>query len=197
MIAIIGGAFNPPTNSHINLSKHILKNLDVTKVIYVPVGDSYNKKELICAKHRIKMLELATKNIKNVEISQIETKSKYVMRTIETLEEIQKKYPNEIIAFVMGADKLIEISKWKRNEELLYNFKFIVFNRNSYDINDIFLKNKKLNKYKENFIIVNNYIDNISSTLIRNNIKNNKSITGIVDLFVENYILENNLYKNN
>lgn len=195
MIAVIGGSFNPPTISHINLSKYILKNLDISKVIYVPVGDQYRKKGLINSSLRIDMLNLALQNEKNIEVSDIETTGDNVWRTVETLEEIQKQYPNEQIAFVMGADKLIQIHKWKRNEDLLSNFKFIVFNRGNYNVENIISINKKLNKYKNNFIIVNNENDNISSTLVRNNIKENKSISGLVNPLVEDFISKNNLYR--
>ncbi len=60
-IGFFGGCFNPPTNAHINLAKKALKECNLDKVIFVPVGDFYDKKELELAKHRYNMLEIACK----------------------------------------------------------------------------------------------------------------------------------------
>lgn len=63
-IGFFGGCFNPPTNAHINLAKKVLKECKLDKVVFVPVGDFYDKKELVPAKHRYNMLKIAFKRIK-------------------------------------------------------------------------------------------------------------------------------------
>lgn len=63
-IGFFGGCFNPPTNAHIYLAKKVLKECKLDKVIFVPVGDFYNKKELISAEHRYNMLKISCKRTK-------------------------------------------------------------------------------------------------------------------------------------
>lgn len=60
-IGFFGGCFNPPTNAHINLAKKALKECNLDKVIFVPIGNFYEKKELISGEHRYNMLKVACK----------------------------------------------------------------------------------------------------------------------------------------
>ncbi len=63
-IGFFGGCFNPPTNAHINLAKKALKECNLDKVIFVTVGDFYDKKELVPGKDRYNMLKIACKRAK-------------------------------------------------------------------------------------------------------------------------------------
>ncbi len=60
-IGFFGGCFNPPTNAHVNLAKKVLDECNLNRVVFVPVGDFYGKKELAPEKHRYNMLKIACK----------------------------------------------------------------------------------------------------------------------------------------
>lgn len=112
-IVIFGGSFNPPLNSHFSIAQEVLNQYEqVEKVVFVPVNDKYPKKELIENRHRYNMLKLVTEKNINFTISDIEISKEKSIPTIDTLEEIQKQYPNKEIWFLMGSDNLETLHTW-------------------------------------------------------------------------------------
>ncbi len=65
-IGFFGGSFNPPTNAHINLAKRALEECELDKVIFVPIGDFYEKAGLVSGKHRYNMLKIACERYKEL-----------------------------------------------------------------------------------------------------------------------------------
>ena len=153
MIVVYGGSFNPPTKAHIEIANKVLNFNYINKLIFLPVGNFYNKKDLIDIKHRINMIEGIFYEHKNVVISDLEEKYNKPLKTIESLKLIKEEYPNEEIAFIMGADNLIDIKSWYMYEDMIKEFKFIVFNRDDSNILDFINNDKVLNRYKDKFII--------------------------------------------
>ena len=101
-IVMFGGAFNPPLNSHFSLAEQIVnENKQVEKVIFVPVNSLYEKVELISNKHRYQMLKMVCDKNEKFEVSTIEMDSPRPLYTIETLQELQKQYPEYEIAFMI------------------------------------------------------------------------------------------------
>ncbi len=190
-IGFFGGAFNPPTNAHINLAKKAIKNCNLDKVIFVPMNDFYEKKELVKAKDRYNMLQIACKASMNkkLEVSNIEIKENRKLTTISAFRLIEKVYKESENYFIIGADNFINILNWKESEELLKKYKYIVFERNEINLKDFIDKN--LGKYKENIkIISNEEYKNISSSIFRNK----KERDNILCEEVHQYIIENKLY---
>ena len=86
MNIVFGGSFNPPTIAHKEIIK-TLCSLNYEKVIIVPNGNKYNLKEMVSYNHREKMLEIMTKDLKNIEISNIEEHNHF-KGTVETLRNL-------------------------------------------------------------------------------------------------------------
>jgi len=192
IIAVFGGSFNPPTKAHIDLAKQILDKIDsVEKVIFVPVSTKYNKNGLAPDEVRYNMLQKICNNYKNIEVSSIELDTTRQLYTIETLKIIQKQYPNNEICFVIGTDNLKELESWYTSDILLDNFKVIVLERDEDSIDNIIKNDEFLNKYKNSFIKLKN-IEKIelSSSYIRELIKNKKSIKGLVPEEIEKTVIE-------
>ena len=102
IIAVFGGAFNPPTVAHIELAKQILNGIEnVEKVIFVPVSTKYNKKELASDEDRYQMLKAICDKEKGLEVSRIELDSDRQLYTIETLEKMKEANSNNDICFVI------------------------------------------------------------------------------------------------
>lgn len=197
IIAIFGGSFNPPINSHIYLAKQIIdKCSKIEKLVFVPVSTKYQKQELIEDKHRYNMLEIICKKEEKLEVSDIELKSERQLYTIETLDFFKQKYKENDIYFVMGTDNLKEIETWKEWERLLTEYKIIVLERENDNLESIIQNNKLLTKYKESLIKING-ISKIflSSTMIRNKIKNGEDTEEFIDKEVFEYIKQNKLYR--
>ena len=191
-IGILGGSFNPPHKMHFKMGLDLINKDYVDKIIYVPTGSKYKyKNNLIADNHRFKMLELMIKNDFRFEVSDYELKD-YVVYTCDTLKYFKEKYPNDEIYFVCGADNLSYVDEWKNGIFLLENYKFLVIKRCTDDIDEIL---KRFDKYKDNIIVSDVEPDSLSSTEIRNRIKNNEDILELLDKEVYEYINKNNLYE--
>jgi len=188
-IGFFGGCFNPPTIAHIALANKVLIETNLDKVIFVPVGDFYKKKELTSAKERYNMLKLVCDDLKNIEVSDIELDIKETLYAIDAFKLIEEKYRNDEIYFIMGADNFINLTKWKAGKELIEKYKYIVLERDNIDIEEYVTNNLK--EYKNKIKIVKNeeYGD-FSSSMFREN-----NDFSIVPNNVLKYIKENNLYK--
>ena len=150
---------------------------------------------LIIDKYSVYSMETAmemSKNISKFADSDYELKD-YVVYTCDTLEYFKNKYPNDEIYFVCGADNLSYVDEWKNGFILLENYKFLVIRRNTDNIDKIL---KRYKKYCDNIILSDISMNSLSSTEIREKIKNKESIDGVVDSNVSHYISEKGLYLN-
>ena len=130
LLAIFGGSFNPPLNSHFSLAQQIVNEYEnIEKVLFVPVNSKYQKKGLLENEHRYNMLKLVCDKNTDFLVSDIEIKQDRQLYTIETLVLLQKEYPDNKICFTIGTDNLKEISKWWCAKELVSTYKILVLER--------------------------------------------------------------------
>lgn len=197
-IAIFGGSFNPPLNSHLELAKQILENLNyIEKIIYVPVSTKYNRKSnLIEDSHRYNMLKIMCEDEKNLEVSDIELTYKRQLYTIETLDIFKSKYQKYDIYFIMGTDNLKDLHTWKEPERILRDYKIIALKRGEDKLEEIIENDELLKKNKSSIIEVKKIKPiKISSTIIRKKIKNGENVEEFLKNGVLGYIFKNELYK--
>lgn len=196
-IVMYGGSFNPPLNSHFLLAEQLINEYtQIEKVLFIPVNSKYQKSELIENEHRYKMLELVCEKNEKFDVSRIEIDSDRPLYTIETLKILQKDYSDNEIAFIIGSDNLKTLEKWKCPDELTRNFKIYVLERDKDNVEEIIESNEFLKQNKQAFIKAkNNITSNLSSTYVRDRIKNGKSIRYLTQDEIIKYIYENKLYK--
>ena len=199
IIAIFGGSFNPPLNSHFSLAEQMVNEYkEIEKVVFVPVSSNYAKKGLAENEHRYNMLKMACVKNDDFEVSDIELLQDRQLHTLETLELLKKEYPNNTLYFTIGTDNLKELSTWWTAEELVSKYKIFVIERDEDIMNDIIENDEFLKRNQASFIKVKENIrSNISSTFVRDKIKQGKSIRYLTPDEVYYYIKENNLYNNN
>lgn len=197
VIVVFGGSFNPPLNSHFSLSEQIINEYEeVEKIIFVPVNEKYYKQDLIENQHRYNMLKKVCNKNENFLVSDIEIKAERPLYTIETLKQIQNQYSNHKIWFTIGTDNLKQLSSWEKAEELVFNFKILVLERDQDSMEEIIKNDKFLNENKNSFIKVKNNIrSNLSSSFVREKIKRGKSIRYLTPDEIYDYIKENHLFK--
>ena len=185
-IAIYGGSFNPMHIGHEKIVDYVLKNLDMDKIIIIPVGiPSHRENNLEQSDTRLKICKEIFKNNKKVEVSDIEIKSERKSYTYDTLLKLIEIYGKDNEFFeIIGEDSLKNLKTWRNYKELLNLCKFIVFKRK--DDKNIEIDNEFLNN--KNIIILENEYYNISSTEIRNKVKNKKDISGLVNKKVKKLI---------
>ncbi len=196
IIAIFGGSFNPPINSHVFLAKQIIENLnDIEKIIFVPVSIKYRKQNLIEDEHRLNMLKIICDKEEKMEVSDVEIKSEKQLYTIQTLNYFKTLYKNNQIYFIMGTDNLKELETWKEPNKILKKYKIIVLERGEDNLEEIIESSKLLRKNRKSIIKIKelNKIY-LSSTMIREKIKNGENIEEFIDEDILNYIKNNELY---
>lgn len=171
-IGFFGGCFNPVTVAHIKLIEDVIERYKLDKVYFVPMGDNYQKAELIDLKYRKEMIELATKNHKKMDILNILTDKKERTHAIDTFKVIDEMFKDVKKFFIMGSDNYKNMKNWKNSDELLNNYSYIILDRNS-----------------------ESETKNISSSLVRKKVKSEESIEKLVPDMVKDYIIKNKLYK--
>ena len=195
-IGFFGGSFNPPTNAHINLAKQIIEECSLDKLIFVPIGDFYKKQNLIEFTHRYNMLKLVCDLSEKLEVSDIEDNQLTKLHAIDTFEIIKKQYANDNLYFIMGSDNLEKIISWKDYINLITKYNYIIIERNKGDFKHILKENRLINDYIYNYtVIYNNKYQGISSSVVREKIKNCEDISKLIPKEIEKYILQNNLYQ--
>lgn len=196
ILAIFGGSFNPPLNSHFLLAEQIYNEIEnIEKVIFLPVSSKYEKNDLLSNEHRYNMLKSVIDKNEHFELSDIELKQPRQLNTIETLKLLQKEYPNNILYFVIGTDNLKELSNWAFPEELVTKFKLLVLERGDDNFEKIIKKDEFLTKHQNSFIsLKENIRTNLSSSFVRQKLKEGKSVKYLIPEEVLQYIKDNNLY---
>ena len=196
IIALFCGSFNPPLFSHFSLAEQLLNsNKNIEKIIFIPVSNKYNKEGLISDMHRFNMLNLVCENNPKFEVSNIEFNSPRQPFTFETLQAMQKIYPEHELRLIIGTDNLKELETWYEIEQLLSSFNVYVLARDEDNIEEIISGHALLSKYSSSFVKSNISIrTNLSSSFIRNEIKNNNNVRYLLPNEVIEYIKKNNLY---
>ena len=187
MNIVYGGSFNPPTMAHLNIIKKLLDTFNGSSIIILPVGDDYNKSNLVDFNHRSQMISLMIKPFhKSVSISDLE-QQKGFRGTIGALNELSKSYNN--LHFVIGSDHLNSLKTWIDYKELLKSYPLIVMNRNHYMTIDEAEKLFQMIDHEFKFI---EFDMEISSTEIRQNVEQHKHS---LNKEVYEYIKKHKLYE--
>jgi len=207
-ILLFGGTFNPIHNGHLIMAQEACKQLDIDKIIFIPSFIPPVKKNHISFVHRFNMTKLAIEGINCFEISDIESKKEGTSYTIDTVRYFYKKSivnkEHTCIRWLIGADTIPELKNWYKINELIEECNFIIAERNNSPKENPVTSCKKVLKEigikKDYFTLYFTFFHNptieISSTMIREKIKNNNSIKFLVPEKVEKYIYDNQLYKN-
>lgn len=197
-IGILGGTFNPIHLAHLLMAEYALEAAKLDKVIIMPSGISYLKRDrkVLPASDRLKMVELSIRNNPNLIASDLEIKREGNTYTYETLKELKSIYPDIIFYFIVGADCLFTIENWVEPKQIFENCILLAAGRNSASNESMLAKKQELeDKFDAHIVLMDFPQINISSTKIREKIKDGKSIRYMVTDEVRDYICNNQLFK--
>ena len=189
-IGLYFGTFNPIHVGHLIIANHLAEHSDLQQIwlIVTPHNPLKDKNSLLDDYQRLHLVHLATEDYVKIKPSDFEFKLSQPNYTINTLSHLQDKYPEHEFSLIMGEDNLKNLHKWKNYESILENHTIYVYPRISSDIENLALNNHK-NIHKINAPIVE-----ISSTFIRENIKNKKNVQPLLPAKVWEYIDKSGFY---
>lgn len=193
----LGGSFNPITKAHLQMALDSLTIMKLDKVIFVPMGNCYQKKELLDEKERYAMIQLAISDYPFLEVSDIEFDQTQNLDTMDAFELLEKEYPNVEHYYIMGADNLDKMPTWRKAEQLIQHYQYIVIERENYQLEKILSKYELFKGYSQHFTkIENKEYHAISASAIRRKIKlaDDTYLKEVLDEKVYKYIREKRLY---
>ncbi|KAL3838066.1 hypothetical protein ACJIZ3_022657 [Penstemon smallii] len=213
VVLVSTGSFNPPTFMHLRcfeLARDALNSQGFCVIggYMSPVNDSYKKKGLLHAEHRIAMCSLACRSSDFVMVDPWEARQSTYQRTLTVLSRVRDSLcksgllTGELLKVVLvcGSDLLESFSIpgfWIREqvESICRDFGLVCIRRGDQDVENIISKDDILKDYKNNIKVVDEVVPNgISSTGLRDCISRGLSVKYLTADEVVNYIKENKLY---
>ncbi len=194
-IGIMGGTFDPIHYGHLLTAQCAAYQYNLKEVVFVPSGSPPHKteKKIVPAQDRYVMALFATMNNPAFKVSRIEIDREGLSYTIDTIREFKRIYSGAEIYFITGSDAILEIFTWKSPEDLLQEAKFIAATRPGFCLSK--LGKKIYDDYRDRIHTLKIPGLAISSTDIRNRVKEGRPIKYQLPIEVENYIRKHNLYK--
>jgi nicotinate-nucleotide adenylyltransferase len=188
-VGLYFGSFNPIHHGHLIIANYILDHTDLDQVWFVvsPQNPLKPSASLLNEYHRLFLVQLAVEGEKNLKASDIEFKLPKPSYTVDTLAYLQEKYPGNQFAIIMGSDSLQNLPKWKNYQWLLQHYPIYVYKRPEHE---------KAPGYPEakHIQIMDAPLLPISSTTIRQNIREGKSIRYLVPDAVREEIEKSGYY---
>ena len=193
-IGLFLGSFNPVHVGHLMVAEMALEkmNLDGVWFIVSPQNPAKQKSgELIDENDRLVMAKIAAAYNDKFHVSDIEFSMPRPSYTNDTLKVIRDKRPNKKFSIICGTDTHAKIPRWRNAQEVIDNHEFILYKRGGYG--DSISKEKGIDK--KTTILTDVPTIEISSTFIRNQIKNDLTLKHFLSENVQQYIKDNQLYK--
>lgn len=194
---IFGGTFDPIHNGHLYIASEALYRLGLDKVIFMPSGNPPHKsnKEITDGSIRYELVKMAIRDKSFFEVSDYEIRKKGLSFTYETMEYLKKNEYNVKLFFITGADCLMDLDLWKNVDRILNACTLVVFGRPGYNKNELLEQKKKIeDRYGKEIIFMDLLLLDISSSNIREDIRNGKVIDYFLPQGVYNSIVELGLY---
>ena len=208
-IGVFGGSFDPIHKGHIESLKSATEKLNLSKVLVIPNKVSPLKNMSVAnSMQKIKMLEIAFKDFKEIEIEDYELEKEGPSFMFETLQYLDKKLvKKKHFLLIIGEDSFQSFHRWKNYQQIIKMTSILVMNRPGLN-NDLTKKAIELHQdYIENTYGDNNFKTGkiyfikikpnpASSTYIRENIDDQSVLAEGLDDDVLKYLQEQKIYNN-
>lgn len=184
-IGILGGTFDPPHHGHLLIANEVLFTLKLDVIWFMPNQEPPHKKKSAFIKNedRLRMIQLAIEGNERFKLQTIELERKGPSFTVDTMKMIKSQYKDDEFFFIIGADMIEYLPKWHHVDELVKLVQFVGVERPKYS---------HVTKYPIVYVDVPGM--EVSSSVIRERLKNGKTVRYLVPDSVIDYIKENHLY---
>lgn len=185
-VGIFGGTFDPPHYGHLLMANEVLHSLDLCEIWFMPnqIPPHKQQEEICPSYHRVNMLQLATDGNCAFRVETIELERPGPSYTYDTMVLLKERYPNTQFYFIIGADMIEFLPKWYKIDELIRLVQFVGVKRPGFSVNT---------PYSILEVEVPQF--DVSSTMIRQRVKEGNSIHYLLPDTVIQYIKENHLYE--
>lgn len=190
-VGLYFGTFNPIHIGHIIIANYMVEfsDLDEVWLVVTPHNPFKKKSSLLDNHHRLEMVYKACEGYEKLKPCDVEFKLPQPNYTVVTLAKLEEDHPNFIFSLIMGEDNLKSFHKWKNYEVILERHAIYVYPRVSDGtVDNHFKDHPKITR-------VDAPVIEISSTFIRNAIKDGKNVSVMLPVKVWEYIELMNFYK--
>ena len=172
-IGLYFGSFNPIHVGHLIIGNHIANNTDIDEVWFIvsPQNPLKESASLLNEQHRFSLVKIAVDDATKLKASNVEFLMPKPSYTIDTLIYLSEKYKQHHFTLIIGSDSYMNFEKWKNYNQIILNYNILIYPRPGFTV-------KK--ELPLTIKIINAPLMEISSTQIRKNIKEKKSIRYLV-----------------
>jgi len=188
-IGLYFGSFNPVHAGHMVIANYMLAfgGLDRLWFVVSPQNPLKEKSSLLADHHRLELVRLSIGDNHKMKASNIEFKLPKPSYTIHTLAYLGEKHPEHSFTLIMGSDNLATLHKWKNYEELLRHHEILVYPRPGSDGGPL--------KAHPHVKLIDAPLVEISSTFIREAVKNKKDVRYYMQPAAWEYMREMHFYE--
>lgn len=199
-IGIMGGSFDPIHMGHLMMSEYVRSELDLDEVLFVPTGNPPHKQiGILEAEKRLEMVKIAIADNPHFTVSDLEVQKKGISYSVDTVLELKALYPEDEFYFLIGSDLLPQLKSWKRFDELATEIEFVLSIRPGFDTitkEDMVHEIADLKEdYGARVTVIETPLYEISSTQIRQRIRDHRSVRYLVKQEVISKIEEAGYYR--
>ena len=197
-IGIMGGTFDPIHTGHLVAAEEARVQLRLSEVVFVPAGQPWLKpnRQITPAVHRVEMLRLAIGPNPYFRLSTLELDRAGPSYTVETIPALAEELGTDThFFFIVGLDKLAELSHWREPRRLLEMCELVAVTRPGYGRLDVDAVDAALPGASGRIRVLDIPLIGVSSSLIRERVGEGLSVRYLVPPGVDDYIRDNGLYR--
>lgn len=196
-IGLFFGTFNPIHVGHLVIANYMSQYTDLDQVwlVVTPQNPLKQKSTLLPDFHRLMLVKEAIDDNPKLKASDVEFALKKPNYTIHTLTHLLENHPKHEFALILGEDNLRTLHKWFNYEQILDKHKLYVYPRAKSDSENQIVDSTDFLLHKNVVFCADVPMMNVSSTFIRNAIKQGKDVSYLLTEPVKKYVEEMNFYK--
>ena len=185
---LFGGSFNPIHCGHIHLARQLLRRAHLDEVWFLVSPQNPLKQDMRLApeEQRLEMVRIALRRFKRLSASDFEFHLPRPSYTWNTLQALSREYPDREFTLLIGGDNWERFPQWYRHDDILAAYQIAVYPRVDSPIDPAILP--------ANVMLVKAETVDVSSTQIRELLRNHQSVAGLVPPSVERYLLKEKMY---
>lgn len=195
---ILGGTFNPIHTGHVIVTDVVKDELGLSDIVFMPVGEPWLKAgaSVLPAEHRLNMVRLAIAGKSRFKTSTMEIERRGPTYSVDTMAQMRREAEDDSeLFFIIGWDNLIELPRWHQPERLISLCRLVAVPRVGFLVPDLASIEVAIPGISRRVIMLDKPQIDISSSDIRQRVKQGLSISKLVPEAVEKYIKENGLYE--